>query len=682
MNIRNWKYRLNYCFIIWGFLMLSFLFLMQIEFIRGLELKSLDIRHRIRGKRKADSRIVLVCIDDKSVDALGEWPWTRFVISHLIERISSGKPRCIGLNLFFLIPEQNIEIKVAKFLEEEFRRHKLDRWKEKNIAFEKFLSESGSYLWSVERKWKELDLSGFGERSAKFYRTLLSSTHTADSDLRLSASIKRAGNVILPVLFQNPIVLENPPEKIDKTLKSIVTGMPQEIGIVKVSGSFYVGSDKAIVNIPLLSEAAYGLGHEAFILDRDNVLRDEIPALEHRGKFYSSFPLVITRCFLGGENLIRLNIGKSLNIGERIIPLREDGKVLINYCGPKGTFGSVSASDVLYREVSEDTFRDKIVLIGWTASNSKDYVISPFGKEISIVEKNANVIENILNKKFLRRGKEAFWIESGFLFFWGIILTIFVLKNKLLYATYFLVLSIAGYLGFVYSDFVAKGEWFYLVVPLIAMVGSFSSTIGSFLIVEERKKRKLKRIFKDSISPFLFKKINSIKLNGGKKEITIVLSGLKYNAMDEKYLLDLWREYYFLFRDAMWKFGGMVKYFGGNRMMAVFGYPFFDEEHSLQACKASLEFRKNMLNHKLNQKKNATLSIGIDTGEAIIGEDRTENIVVIGDVVNNALRFQEVAESTGIEIILTEETAKRVKNKMLMQEINNREKILGYEILL
>lgn len=47
----------------------------------------------------AASNILIVAIDDPSVEAIGRWPWRRALHAELLRRIALGGPRCIGLDL-------------------------------------------------------------------------------------------------------------------------------------------------------------------------------------------------------------------------------------------------------------------------------------------------------------------------------------------------------------------------------------------------------------------------------------------------------------------------------------------------------------------------------------------------------------------------------------------------------
>ncbi|RYF63494.1 MAG: CHASE2 domain-containing protein, partial [Comamonadaceae bacterium] len=49
--------------------------------------------------------IVLVTIDDRSVEAVGRWPWRRVLHAQLLSQISAQSPRAIGLDVLFHEPD-------------------------------------------------------------------------------------------------------------------------------------------------------------------------------------------------------------------------------------------------------------------------------------------------------------------------------------------------------------------------------------------------------------------------------------------------------------------------------------------------------------------------------------------------------------------------------------------------
>lgn len=56
-------------------------------------------------ERVPSSDLVIVAIDDKSIAALGRWPWRRAVHAELLDRIGADHPKAIGLDVLFTEPD-------------------------------------------------------------------------------------------------------------------------------------------------------------------------------------------------------------------------------------------------------------------------------------------------------------------------------------------------------------------------------------------------------------------------------------------------------------------------------------------------------------------------------------------------------------------------------------------------
>lgn len=73
-----------------------------------VESKTYDLRMRIREQLRPSSRrndIVIVALDEKSLEEYGRWPWSRTQTARLVQAVSAGKPRAIGIDIFFSEPE-------------------------------------------------------------------------------------------------------------------------------------------------------------------------------------------------------------------------------------------------------------------------------------------------------------------------------------------------------------------------------------------------------------------------------------------------------------------------------------------------------------------------------------------------------------------------------------------------
>ena len=50
--------------------------------------------------------IVIVAMDEKSIDAIGRWPWRRALHAEVLRRVAAGEPRCIGLDILLSEPDK------------------------------------------------------------------------------------------------------------------------------------------------------------------------------------------------------------------------------------------------------------------------------------------------------------------------------------------------------------------------------------------------------------------------------------------------------------------------------------------------------------------------------------------------------------------------------------------------
>ena len=89
-------------------------------FQEKLESKTYDLRLNLRNSlRKPDPApdIAIVMVDEKSISEIGRWPWSRAVMADLVNKVSTGKPRVIGIDIMFTEREnREIDDKLATAL--------------------------------------------------------------------------------------------------------------------------------------------------------------------------------------------------------------------------------------------------------------------------------------------------------------------------------------------------------------------------------------------------------------------------------------------------------------------------------------------------------------------------------------------------------------------------------------
>ncbi|MFH1701809.1 MAG: adenylate/guanylate cyclase domain-containing protein [Nitrospirota bacterium] len=88
---------------------LAIVFLMYLHFppLEMLEEKLYDLRLKIRGKVIPPPHVVIIAIDDKSLERLGRWPWSRDKMAKLTEILARGGTKVIAFDILFIEPEKN-----------------------------------------------------------------------------------------------------------------------------------------------------------------------------------------------------------------------------------------------------------------------------------------------------------------------------------------------------------------------------------------------------------------------------------------------------------------------------------------------------------------------------------------------------------------------------------------------
>jgi class 3 adenylate cyclase/tetratricopeptide (TPR) repeat protein len=119
-------------------------------------------------------------------------------------------------------------------------------------------------------------------------------------------------------------------------------------------------------------------------------------------------------------------------------------------------------------------------------------------------------------------------------------------------------------------------------------------------------------------------------------------------------------------RAVLERHGGRVEKFIGDAVVAVFGVPVLHEDDALRAVRAADELRGVLgrLNEELAAQWGVQLEwrIGVNTGEAVVGDPAGTQTIASGDTVNVAARLQHAAQPG--EILLGRETYRLVEDRV------------------
>lgn len=271
----------------------------------------------------------------------------------------------------------------------------------------------GTWPWKRETHGKLLDiLKKSGAKLAAFDLMFTEESLAGhEDDVKFANSIKNFGKVVLPQVFTKKLVLtpdfeEKEVISPDRPYKTLLEGRPYE-GFIDI---------------------------EYQQLNPDGVIR-KLLLTKSAGDFYSYiFGISATCAYLGTEPEETNN---GMKIGDRFLPYYycyepSAGKMinsyLINYTGGNGHFDEISYSEVIEEKFPKSYFNGKMVLIGTRANGiSEDVKFCPFGA-LSGMEIHANLMHNIITKRFLKRSSVVNTVILIFVFAFSI--AFILLRNK------------------------------------------------------------------------------------------------------------------------------------------------------------------------------------------------------------------------------------------------------------
>ncbi|MGH9510203.1 MAG: CHASE2 domain-containing protein, partial [Terriglobales bacterium] len=488
-------------------------------FVQNIELRSLDARFNLRGKRATDPAIVIVDIDEKTLQREGAFPISRSAYARLIDRLHASGARIIAFDVTFPTPEKNSAVEVL----EELRGVGPSPLREKIAALQ------------VAR----------------------------DNDRRLAESMKKSGNVILGHIFLDKerataldvaaaeAYFEIAWGEVFPRVIPVKTGKQFQIGQAweEVGGPVSIAVE---ANIKPLAEAALSYGFFNNAPDADGTMRRSFLLYRYQElDWYPSLSFQVVREYLKipDQELIAWMTESGLErieFGPHTLRTRQDGSVLINFAGPYGTYRHYSTADVLQGTVAEDAFRDKIVFVGPTALGIGDIRHTPFaGPEYMGVEIHANVVDNLLHvaepsRTFLVREKRQDMADIAAILAFGLLFGIAFSALRPLFSTLAALAGLGGFLVLVSYAFDHWGMWLSFVIPTGTLLVNYAAVTSYRVIVEEREKRKVRAMFSQYVAPSVIRLLEQdpgrYLLKGGElKELTLMFTDIRgFTALSEE----------------------------------------------------------------------------------------------------------------------------------------------------
>ena len=333
---------------------------------------------------------------------------------------------------------------------------------------------------------------------------------------------------------------------------------------------------------------------------------------------------------------------------------REEG---IDFLGPSESIPVIPAWAV--NTLPEDTWRNKIVIIGSTAPSLGDQLETPFGQQ-SGSEVLLSAISGLRSGRGFRRLDS---IPLALIVISWLLLCNWRIAAPSSAAGSAIAAILLGCLamGFITAAWVS-GLWLpgaaLTLMPLVA--GAIRS--GDLFQKESSQRRFLHSVLSRRVSPNLLRDMlrsgqeSWMRLGGRREQCVVLFTDLvgftaRSNVMDAEGLFRLLNRYFEAIAAPVLQEQGLLDKFIGDALMAEFGVPVHRGERAeaLAAVRAALAMQANLdaLNRELAMEGQAPLrqGIGIHCGEVIAGNlgssDRLE-YTVIGATVNLASRLESL----------------------------------------
>ncbi|MBN2123663.1 MAG: CHASE2 domain-containing protein, partial [Deltaproteobacteria bacterium] len=280
-----------------------------------------------RAGKTGSGPVALVQIDERSLQRLGPWPWSRHVLGEMITLLEAQGAKAVGLDLSLRgrMPAQGLD-EVRAF------RDKFDSY-----TFSK--KDEGLRSWILENL-KEM-------------------TRHLDKDRMLVDSVRQSGNVVLTVLPGFMKEKTTADQDRDALLKRNALS---DAGI-SASLKERVSAPELLLPFSDLSEAALGLGHSAMSFEQGMDGRSHPLFVFHKGSILPSFPLRLAMAHIGLKPKQGVVEESEVRMRDITIPHRQ-GEMLVDYSLSPETLLRYSFGDLLHSGKIPPALKGKTVLIG------------------------------------------------------------------------------------------------------------------------------------------------------------------------------------------------------------------------------------------------------------------------------------------------------------------------------
>ncbi|CUS48469.1 MAG: adenylate cyclase [Idiomarinaceae bacterium HL-53] len=591
-----------------------------------------------------DPGIVIVDLDERSLQEIGQWPWPRAYVAQLIyDLFESYEIQLLGLDVIFAEPEANL----------------------------------------LALQWQQLRES---------YPDLPESPAIASGDQHL-ADVLMSYPVVSAFYFDSAGQLETGADSQGQ--------LPPPLDVVEAAETWQAlplfSPRRYSSNSPEVQPYVMAGGYfDNPMVDEDGVFR-RVPLVQQwEQELYASLPLAMFYTLLGqppvdlaifeGGGQLHL---EGVDVGGFYFPTDPHAAVLVPWYGTREHFTYISAFDVLAGNVEPEALAGKIVLLGTSAPGLMDLRSTPVGGVFPGVEIHASILAGMLQMGF--KAEPGYRIAITFLglLLTGVLMTWFYPRLR---AVALLTISVVLAGGHLAVNIYAWHSG--LVLPLASGLLLVLLMTGWHLTMnfwrESLQKRQVAEQFGRYIPPELVSDIvaspEAQDMVGQEKELTVLFSDVRgFTSFSEKIppseLTEVMNRLLTPVTKAIHEHRGTIDKYMGDAVMAFWGAPLKDELHAKHALEGALAMQKALA--KTNEeftaegKQALAMGIGVHTGLMNVGNMGSEfrmAYTVLGDNVNLGSRLEGLTKGYGVDILFSESTlntlTEEAKQKFLYRKVD------------
>ncbi|MBV8802460.1 MAG: adenylate/guanylate cyclase domain-containing protein [Gammaproteobacteria bacterium] len=596
-------------------------------------------------KNLNNSSIVIVDVDDISLEKEGRWPWPRAKLGALVNQLQTLGAVVIAFDMIFPQEEKNIINEVeTEVVKQNLQNAQL------NLTLQKIYP--------------------FFNNDAIFAKSM------QNVDVVLGISFSR---------YQGIIGVVPPPIL---TLKNT----DKNLGFFNMNGLVGVNS--------IIATAGKNVGFINVFPDNDGIIRRVPLLLRYQNTIYPSLALEAVRVYLlSNIKLITAQYGESpriegVQLNNYIIPTDSHAQVIIPFVGRSFTFPYFSAADVLNNKIPQGAFAGKIVFVGTSAIGLGDVKATAIQGAFPGVEIHATIADGILKKLFPYKPAWAVGAEIFFMVILGTLLALFCphFGPRILTVIILSIPIIILFLNNILREKTGLLLDFFMPMALSLSIALLNLVYG--YIFESRRRDHLKAMFGQYVPEkhidAMLKSGVQYELSGEDREMSVLFADIRdFTKISEQMTAMQLKNYLNTYLNPMteiiFKYHGTIDKYVGDLIMAFWGAPLPDKLHVKHAMNAALAMQREI--KKINEiffEKNLTpiqIGIGLNSGVMSVGDMGSKfrlNYTVLGDAVNLGSRIESLTKYYGVNIIVTEYMV--LKNTPFLCRLLDRVRVKGKDI--